>query len=74
MRRLLKPLAFALAVVVVAALCLASPYLAGVVGLLTAAVVAVDMIAFSRGAPPPRLATSSEPTPETINVDLRRRP
>jgi hypothetical protein len=73
MRRLLQPLAIALAVVVIAVLCLASPYLAGVIGLLTAAVVAVDMLVFSRPMPPP-IATSAEPTPETINVDLSRRP
>jgi hypothetical protein len=73
MMRLAQRVGLALAVAVVAVLCLSSPYLAGAIGLLTAAIVAVDMIAFSK----PRLPAEPEPahaTPEKISVDLNRRP
>ena len=74
MRRILQRLAIALAVVGVAILCLSSAYLAGAIGLLTAAVVAVDMIAFARPAQPPTEPPLAEPTPEKLSVDLSRRP
>ncbi|MDQ3335298.1 MAG: hypothetical protein M4D80_09050 [Myxococcota bacterium] len=74
MRLLLQRVGLVVAVAVVAVLCLSSPYLAGAIGLLTAAVVAVDMIAFSK---PPRAEVDppiADPTPERISVDLNRRP
>ena len=47
---------------------MSSAYLAGAIGLLTAAVVAVDMLVFSR---PPK---PSADAPDKISVDLNRRP
>jgi hypothetical protein len=75
MRLLLQRVALVLAVAAVAVLCLSSAYLAGAIGLLTAAVVAVDMIAFAK--PHRRHPTEpplADPTPEKISVDLNRRP
>jgi len=74
MRLLLQRVGLALAVAGIAVLCLSSAWLAAAVGIVTAAVVAVDMLAFSR--PPRRAPTrppSAEPTPDRISVDLSRR-
>jgi len=72
MRRLLQRVGLVIAVAAVAILCLSSAWLAAAIGVITAAIVAVDMIAFSR---PPR-AKPEEPDesgPDRISVDLSRR-
>ena len=56
----------------IAAVCMSSAILAAVIGILTAALVAIDMLAFSR--PPAHEPVTREPTPDKLNVDLSRRP
>jgi len=74
MRLLLQRVGLALAVGGIAVLCLSSAWLAAAVGVVTAGVVAVDMIAFSRPARrPPTDPQAAEPTPDRISVDLSRR-
>ena len=65
MRRLLQRVGLVIAIAAVAIVCLSSAMSAAVVGIVTAVIVAIDMIAFTRTPP----ATEAP----KINVDLSRR-
>jgi len=69
MRLLLQRVGLVIAVAGIAVLCVSSAWLAAAVGIITAAIVAVDMLAFSRPARKP----APDDTPESISVDLSRR-
>ena len=72
MRRFFQRVGFVVAVVVIALLCLSSVTLAAVIGVVTAAVVALDMfvLAPAKRARPP---ADRDVTPEKLSVDLTRR-
>jgi predicted acyltransferase len=72
MRLVLQRVGLAVAVAGIAVLCLSSAWLAAAIGVITAAIVAVDMIAFARPPRPPTPPAAKPP--ETISVDLSRRP
>lgn len=71
MRQFLQRAGLALAVAAVAVLCLSSAWLAAAVGILTAAIVVVDMLVFAPARSPAE--PPGERTPDRLNVDLRRR-
>ena len=68
MRLLLHRIAFAVAIVGIAVLCLSSGWLAAVVGLVTALVVVVDTLVFRRPVP-----EKPDNKPRRLSVDLTRR-
>ena len=71
MRRFLQRAGLVIAVAVIAILCLSSAWLAAAVGVITAAIVAIDMIAFAKPARKPE--PPAEDAPDRISVDLSRR-
>lgn len=73
MRLVLQRVGLALAVAGIAILCLSSAWLAAAIGVITAAIVVVDMVAFARPPRPPTVSPVRDDPPETISVDLSRR-
>ena len=69
MRFVLRRAALVLAIAGIAILCLSSGWLAAAIGLLTAVVVLVDTLVFSRPEPDAPPANK----PRRLNVDLTRR-
>ena len=69
MRRLIQRAGFVIAVGALAVLCLSSAMLAAVVGVVIAAIVAVDMLVLAPRRRPP----ADLDTPERLSVDLSRR-
>ena len=70
MRRILQRLALVVATALLALLCLSSASHAVLIGALTAAVVAYDMLAL---APRPRDEPPAREEPDHLSVDLTRR-
>lgn len=72
MRRILQRVGLVIAIGGIAILCISSATLAAIVGIMIAVLVAIDMIAFARLAPP-RPDRARDDDPRTLNVDLSRR-
>lgn len=68
MRRILERIGLVVAIGGVAMLCMSSTLLAAIVGAMTAAIVAIDMLAIAPRSPPEQRSE-----PDRLSVDLTRR-